>query len=125
MNKWSITLIVLALTMFAGGLVEGESAAAVKARLTKRLPAINALKEKGLVGENNKGYLEARGKMSESDAKVVAAENADRKYIYTMLARKVGQPVEVVGARRAAQIAKKSKPGLWIQQPDGTWVKKK
>ena len=125
MGKQSIGLIMFALAVFAGVVLKAESAGAMKARLTKRLPAIIALKEKGLVGENNKGYLEARGDLSGNDAKVVAAENADRKYIYTMLAKKLSQPVGVIGARRAAQIAQKSKSGLWIQQPDGTWVKKK
>jgi uncharacterized protein YdbL (DUF1318 family) len=101
------------------------SAAEIKARMAKRLTAINALKAKGLLGENNKGFLEPRGKISDDDAKIVAAENADRKTVYAMLARKLGQSIEIIGTRRAVKIAEKSKTGLWVQSPEGKWMKKK
>jgi uncharacterized protein YdbL (DUF1318 family) len=93
--------------------------------MAKRLTAINALKAKGLLGENNKGFLEPRGKISDDDAKIVAAENADRKTVYAMLARKLGQSIEIIGTRRAVKIAEKSKTGLWVQSPEGKWMKKK
>ena len=98
--------------------------AGIKARLAKRLPAINKMKAAALIGENNKGYLEEKGKLSPEDKKVVEEENADRKKIYAMLAKKLKQSVELVQKRRAAQIIKRSKAGIWLQKPDGTWYKK-
>jgi len=124
MRKFLTIIAVLASIAAIPSVSNAGTAAELKARMKKRLPAINALKEKGLIGENNKGYLEARAKLSDADAKIVAEENADRKKIYAMLAKKLGQPIDVIGARRAVKIAEKSKSGLWVQKPDGQWIKK-
>ena len=59
-----------------------------------RLPEVNALKANGSVGEDNRGYLrlqEGADALSDADAKnaaqkVVAAENDDRKALYTAIA---------------------------------------
>jgi len=124
MKKFLTILAVLASVAALPAISNAGSAAKLKARMKKRLPAINALKEKGLVGENNKGYLEGREKLSDEDAKIVTEENADRKKIYAMLAKKLGQQIDVIGSRRAVQKADKSKSGLWVQTPDGKWIKK-
>ena len=100
------------------------NAEGIKDRLAKRLPAINKMKEEGLIGENNKGYLEAKKELTKENRKIVEAENSDRKKIYEMPAKKTGQTVEVISTRRALQIAEKTKPGLWLQKADGTWYKK-
>ena len=41
-----------------------------------------------------------------------------------MVAAEIDVSVEIVGKRRAAQIAKNEPVGHWIQKPDGTWVRK-
>lgn len=98
----------------------------VKKQMADRLGQINKLKEALIIGEDNQGYLAVRtaDKISAEDKKVVNAENADRKYVYETLAAKTGTTVEKVQTRRAAAIADKSKAGLWLQKPDGTWYKK-
>ena len=116
--KKIITLISLAL------LIGTSLQAGIKERLAKRLPAINKMKEALIIGEDNKGYLAVKGEITESDKKIVDAENADRKKIYEMLAKKTKASVEKIQTRRAAQIAEKSKKGIWLQKPDGTWYKK-
>lgn len=98
--------------------------AGIKERLAERLPTINKLKEALVVGEDNKGYLSVKGKISDVDQKTVDAENADRKEIYEMLASKTGASIEKVQTRRAEQIAQKSKKGIWLQKADGSWYKK-
>ncbi|MGD9281988.1 MAG: DUF1318 domain-containing protein, partial [Desulfobacterales bacterium] len=50
----------------------------IKTRMKQRLPVIKELKTKGIVGENNAGYLDFIGAKREN-ADVVAAENKDRK----------------------------------------------
>lgn len=117
-----LTISLLTLSLVAGFAIFAD--AGIKDRLAKRLPAINKLKATGLVGENNKGYLEAKGKLSPEDKKVIEEENADRKKIYAMLAKKTGQSVDLVRKRRAAQIIQRSKAGIWLQKPDGVWYKK-
>jgi uncharacterized protein YdbL (DUF1318 family) len=95
----------------------------IKARMKTRLPFIQELKAKGVVGENNKGYLEFIGGQKES-ADVVAAENNDRETVYAAIAKQQGTTAELVGKRRALQIANRAKPGQWVQDASGNWLQK-
>jgi uncharacterized protein YdbL (DUF1318 family) len=99
------------------------SSKSIKKRMIERLPTIRALKDKGLVGENNKGYLEFVSSKQEN-ADVVEAENKDRKKVYEAIAKQQGTTVELVGKHRAIQLAKKAKPGEWLQDANGKWYKK-
>jgi|HubBroStandDraft_3_1064219.scaffolds.fasta_scaffold284879_2 uncharacterized protein YdbL (DUF1318 family) len=91
----------------------------------KRLPALDALKARGVVGENNRGFVEVRGDAGDDAANLVADENHDRGVVYALFAHKYNMAPEQVGLRRARKIAEKSKPGIWLQAPDGTWYQKK
>jgi uncharacterized protein YdbL (DUF1318 family) len=115
-------VFLLMLGVFASA--SGSSAGDIKARMKGRLPVVKALKAKGVVGENNKGYLEFRGGNREK-VDVVNAENADRKKVYTAIAKQQGTTADTVGKRRALQIAKKAKTGEWIQGESGKWNQKK
>ncbi|UCD82271.1 MAG: YdbL family protein [Desulfobacterales bacterium] len=101
-----------------------SSSKEIKQRMLARLPVIKSLKDKGLVGENNKGYLEFIGKKKEQED-VVEAENSDRKQVYEAIAKQQSTTVEVVGKHRAVQIADKAQPGEWLQDANGKWYQKK
>ena len=96
---------------------------AIKKRMIERLPVIKALKDKGIVGENNQGYLQFVGKKTEK-ADVIKAENKDRKSVYGAIAQQQGTTVELVGKHRAIQIARKAQPGDWLQDANGKWYQK-
>ena len=96
----------------------------IKARMKSRLPEIKALKTRGIIGENHLGYLEFVGSAKEQ-ADMVAAENTDRKKVYTAIAQKNKTTVENVGVRRALKIAEKTMPGYWLKNAEGQWIKKK
>jgi len=100
-----------------------SSSKAIKQRMIDRLPVIISLKDRGIIGENNKGYLEFVGQKKEK-ADVVMAENEDRRMVYEAIAKQQGTTVEVVGKHRAAQIANKAEPGEWLQDANGKWYKK-
>lgn len=124
-TKIFITIISFFLSII---LITGASAFAgsdkIKARMKERLPVIKVLKAEGVIGENNKGYLEfIGGKQAKKD--VIHAENSDRKQVYTAIAKQQGTSIDRVGKRRAKQIAKKAKPGQWIQDHSGKWYQKK
>jgi uncharacterized protein YdbL (DUF1318 family) len=68
-------------------------------------------------------YLEFIGGQKES-ADVVAAENKDRETVYAAIAKQQETTAELVGKRRALQIANRAKPGQWIQDADGNWIQK-
>ena len=112
--------------LLIGFFVSGVSTFAddIKARMKKRLPIIKDLKIQGIVGEDNKGYLQfVGGKKAKGD--VIAAENKDRKTVYAAIAKQQGTTAELVGNRRALQIAKKASPGEWLQDASGKWYQKK
>lgn len=124
-TKIFITMITVLLSFI---LIGGASAFAgsdkIKARMKERLPVITALKAEGVIGENNKGYLEVIGG-NQAKKNVINAENSDRKQVYTAIAKQQGTSVDLVGKRRAKQIANKAKPGQWIQDQSGKWYRKK
>lgn len=118
-NLW-IALLAVAL---ATTLAWGADLNAIKQRMKDRLPAIKTLKIKGIVGENNQGYLEFVGPEQEN-ASVVAEENADRRKVYEAIARQQNVSLNVVELHRAAQIHQNADPGLWLQSAGGEWYKK-
>lgn len=97
---------------------------AVRDSMKKRLPALEQLWSEGLIGENNQGYVEARGDLNADQQKLIAAENADRKVVYTSIARNTQTTPEQVGKQRAAQISQRAAQGLWLQDADGDWYQK-
>jgi uncharacterized protein YdbL (DUF1318 family) len=92
----------------------------IKDRMRDRLPAIVALKKAGVVGENNQGYLVIRKQPTDQNG-LVDAENQDRRLIYAAIAKKQNTTPELVGQRRAMQIAEKADPGTWVQDANGRW----
>ena len=118
--------VIAVLFVFVLGILisDAYSADSIKQRMISRLPVIKALKDQGIVGENNIGFLEFVGNRKEK-ADVVAAENKDRKLVYEAIAKKQGTTAELVGKHRAVQIAGKAKAGEWLQDANGKWYKKK
>ena len=97
----SRTFLALAALALAGGTVtaHAQDMNAVRQRMEQRLSSLDALKDKGLVGENNRGYLEARGALSPADSSAVAAENADRGIVYAAIARQTGSNSDQLAGR--------------------------
>ena len=120
-----IRLVVLFFALGVGAVAaRAADLGAVKARMEQRIPAIDALRDRGAAGENNRGYLEPRGSVGASEQQIISDENADRRTVYVALAQQTGSDPETVGRRRAHQIALQSKRGVWIQTPSGEWVQK-
>lgn len=117
---FAVSAILLFIVFAAGALA---SAKEIRARMLARLPEIKVLKDKGLVGENNKGFLEFVGRQKEKQ-EVVTAENRDREMVYKAIAKQQGTAVELVGQHRAIQIANKARPGEWLQDANGKWHQK-
>ncbi len=114
-------ILLLLATFFLS--VSVVQSASIKEQMAARIPAINALKKEGAVGENNKGFLEFRGK-NQPQKNIINAENSDRKKIYQAIGKKQGASATLVGQRRAKTIAAKSRAGHWLQRSDGSWYKK-
>ncbi len=98
-------------------------AAGIKERMKARLPVIAGLKAKGIIGENNQGYL-GFVTATKTEEAVIAAENKDRKAIYSHFAKQQSTTVDVVEKVQAKRKAEKTKPGQFYQAVDGKWIKK-
>src|SRR5262245_47018719 len=109
-------LALLCATLAFGSVAVGaaEDLNAVKARMEQRVGSLNATKDRGAAGENNRGFLEARGNASAADRGVINAENADRRTVYAAIASQTGSNADTVGRQRAQQLASLAQSGHWI-----------
>ncbi|MBL0380364.1 MAG: YdbL family protein [Desulfofustis sp. PB-SRB1] len=117
----TVVLSILFLSLFLATTL--VSAAGEQERMLARVPEINALKAQGIIGENNQGFLEFRTP-DPAKQSLVQAENNDRRAVYSQIAASQGGTPELVGRRRAAQIAQIGGAGHWFQRPDGSWYQK-
>jgi uncharacterized protein YdbL (DUF1318 family) len=109
-----VSLIVSSQYVFAAG---------IKERMKQRLPVIKGLKAKGIIGEDNKGYLGfVSGNKVQQD--VIAAENKDRKLIYNHIAKQQNTTIDTVEKKQAKRKADKAKSGQFFQNGKGEWIKK-
>lgn len=122
-NKYISAVFCFAIVLLMVSSACAQDMNAIKSQMVNRKPTIDGLKNKGIVGEGNDGYLHFRQKTGEG-SKVVKAENNDRMVVYSAIAKKQGTTPEKVGKRRALQIAGIAAAGQWLQKGDGTWYKK-
>lgn len=109
-------------------------------QMKERLPLLNALREKGAVGEANDGRVVVRDAATLGDRqKLVEDENGNRKTVITGMAKallkinKLPETKENLGqvlgqsARTYADTKREeARPGWWVQMPgkNGRWVQK-
>lgn len=115
------SLFILGIFFATASVFGGE--AEIKERMKERLPVINDLKVDGIIGENNKGYLEFLSDKREGED-VVNEENSDRRKVYEAIARQHGSTTENVGIQRAKKIIQRAAPGEWLQDDRGNWYQK-
>lgn len=96
---------------------------AIKAKMLNRKPAIDTLKNKGAIGEGVDGYLHVRNNTGNAQ-QVVNQENADRRAVNGVIAKKEGAALDKVSRAVGAKLVRGSKPGHWIKKGDGSWSQK-
>lgn len=99
----------------------------IATRLRERHDQVTKWKQKGCVGENNRGYLALRESpaLAEADTKnevqqMLADENKDRKALYNELARvnkESGATVATMERLGAKNKLKRATKGEWVQLP--------
>jgi uncharacterized protein YdbL (DUF1318 family) len=105
----------------------------IKESIKNRFPQLKTFYDKGAVGENNNGFIEAKDiaglNLQERSLvnKLIEQENKDRTALYSEIAS-----VNKLGPESVPQIKKifanswreKSQSGWWIQNDAGSWAKK-
>ncbi len=114
----NILLTLVILLCASGAFGQG-----IKERMKERLPVIVEMKNQGILGENNQGYLEFVGDKRENED-IVNSENEDRKKVYEAIAKQQGSDMITVGKHRAIQITDKAASGEWLQDAEGKWYQK-
>ncbi len=115
--------------LFADGKYDiKEMTPAVKTALENRrdrFDDLKAFKVQGIIGENNRGYVEALTSDSAAQ-RLVDAENKDRKVIYQTIEEQnnLSGALETIEKVFAQVQREKSNPGDKIQTEDGQWVTK-
>ena len=101
-----------------------EVSAALEARRA-RFDNLADLKSKGMVGEDDRGYIKALVSAPDVET-VVDAENKDRKLVYTTIAAQNDLAGEMATIEKVfAEVQRdKAKPGEKIQDTNGQWVTK-
>lgn len=123
MNTRKLVKTIPFLMIFLLVLPSYVAADPIKDRMIKRLPVIADLKTKGIIGEDNRGYLGfVTGNRAMED--VIAAENADRKAVYEIFAKQQNTGLEVVETVQGARKVEKANPGEFYQNREEQWVKK-
>jgi uncharacterized protein YdbL (DUF1318 family) len=105
----------------------------LKDSMKNRFPALAPFYDKGALGENNKGLVEIRTvdalslKERADLNRLSQQENSDRTSLYAEILRanKLGPDMmEQTQKLFANSWRAKSRPGWWIQQDNGQWIKK-
>lgn len=124
MNLARIVFCMLLAAVFGAPAFAQDDQAAIQERMKGRIAQVDEMKLAGVVGENNKGFLEQRAALNPAQTGVLTAENTDRRALYNLLAGRLGLSVAVVGEQRASNVRERSAPGVWLQGADGAWYKK-
>jgi len=96
----------------------------LKQRFKERAGELLTLKNAGKIGETYLGYVEAvKGGLSAAEQKIVDAENADRKKLYTIIAKQQGTTPQRVAERNALRNFSNADKGHWLKSKDG-WMQK-
>jgi len=122
LNKLVLLFVISVTLLSVINSVAGSSD--IKARMDSRLPIIVELQKNGIVGENNKGFLEFVPNATKEKVDIIAEENNDRSKVYSAIAEREKISAQEVGKLRAKSIAQRAKPGEWLQDPSGKWYKK-
>jgi uncharacterized protein YdbL (DUF1318 family) len=108
---------------------EEQSSLEIAANRRLRSGEIQQLKNDRKVGEDRDGYLVV--KKQPADPKylayalgVVAAENADRSFLYLANAQTQNKPLEMIEREYAQLWSDRAFPGEWVQKENGTWTQK-
>jgi hypothetical protein len=104
----------------------------LKDRFAQRYPKLVELKRGGKAGETWQGYIETvkpeyngdRVDENTTVAQFVAAENADRRRLYQLVAEMQQTTAQKVAERNALRNFSKAANGEYLKGKDGKWVQK-
>jgi uncharacterized protein YdbL (DUF1318 family) len=90
-----------------------------------RADALGDAKAAGQVGEQTDGYLGLVDQSAPAEVKAMVADiNSRRREKYQAIAEKTGTSLEAVAERAGVKLLQRAKPGHFVQDAKGGWVRK-
>ena len=90
----------------------------------KHMAEIKAMSDRGAVGMDNRGYLVARGDLSDDERDIVEDMNAKRRVRIGEIAESTGAKRADVERMRAEKMVEHLPVGAWYQDASGAWRRK-
>ena len=122
-EKQCILIICLSFLFVFVSQVGAQDLEEIKNRMLNRKSTVTAMKNKGVIGEGNDGYLHVRTADGKAQ-QIVAAENNDRRMVNAVIAKREGTTVDNVSRKLSVKMKEVPAPGHWLQKGDGTWYRK-
>ncbi len=117
-----LTVVLLAVTAQAS---YADAKQDVLDRMKARLPQLTQAKDNGQVGEVWNGYVEVVKSEDQGTAgNLVAAENADRTQLFSIIAKETGATPDAVAAQFAKEAFSRASRGHWLKGRDNVWRQK-
>lgn len=90
----------------------------------KHMEELKAMNARGAVGMDNRGYLVARGELSDDEKDIVEDMNAKRRVRMGEIAEQTGAKRADVEKMRAEKMLEHLPAGAWYQDAAGAWKRK-
>ena len=90
----------------------------------KHMEELKAMNARGAVGMDNRGYLVARGDLSDDERDIVEDMNAKRRVRIGEIAESTGAKRADVERMRAEKMLEHLPAGAWYQDAAGVWKRK-
>ena len=90
----------------------------------KHMAELKAMSDRGAVGMDNRGYLVARGDLSDDERDIVEDMNAKRRVRIGEIAESTGAKRADVERMRAEKMLEHLPAGAWYQDAAGAWKRK-
>ena len=90
----------------------------------KHMAELKAMSDRGAVGMDNRGYLVARGELSDDERDIVEDMNAKRRVRIGEIAESTGAKRADVEKMRAEKMFEHLPAGSWYQDAAGAWKRK-
>jgi uncharacterized protein YdbL (DUF1318 family) len=90
----------------------------------RHMAELKAMSDRGAVGMDNRGYLVARGDLSDDEKDIVEDMNAKRRVRIGEIAESTGAKRADVEKMRAEKMVEHLPAGAWYQDAAGAWKQK-
>ena len=90
----------------------------------RHMAELKAMGDRGAVGMDNRGYLVARGDLSDDERDIVEDMNAKRRVRIGEIAESTGAKRADVERMRAEKMVEHLPAGAWYQDAAGAWKRK-